>query len=1469
MGNCVSREDLDEAEMRALKAEEMTKFLETQVEDLQRAGYLSARRCQQSERAARALQARLFALQEAGTPVPAAIIEAVKAAAEKHTQVGDELSQAVSSETTDTVMELPSKTILEKLHDRKGRVPRFMEAVKSDGSDRYEVAAIRSKDTANFGGKSVDAYANECQIMHHYSEHVGWRTFEALGTEDGDNQGEKVFHKFSERSYKKIFDAEQRAAALFEEVSDLRDAQKSAREAEARVGELEQEVEALKDGQLTARTAERRADALEDEVEGMRMENQMATQAWEKRAQELEAQVEQLKKDGEVREHEWHSKLACKVFKANVKQVKVQHDVEKLEDKLHHADESIVKAVEAAEPIQKCMVDGDAHALKETIDQLSKVMEMGEAEQQKVYGHFARVIVPFYEAAVAKNKCWQEILNTIRGLIKTMGDHITLRQAKKLFDQLRDAVMIGLDIEKTDPDLIQEICGLLFHYFVQEGAVGNTLQAEIIRRVAKCKAFREFDFTDLSRCIAFADKEDTPENQFFLQRARALLEANEVTEFKNAISNMDTILYFLRYLDREDLALTYKQYQKLQTGTWITKYIEAAKRQYGPGQELVRTTGKDLLSEQDVQDILHQLKEASDHSVGTKTIDGLKSIFFWWAQIMKEKFDLLVLPHQTQVVCLLICLEFIRGQHDGGAALPDAGALIAEIGTGEGKSAVIAMMALYCVTVLKKQVHVCVDDETLVERDFVSLRSLFHKFQDRDGRPVSAQLCVSARRKETHFKYDDSIVTQVSEDCDIVYCEAKHIQSFYTRLAKKGGTDFDKVFKDRILILDEVDALVIDEAPNVPFTYENPELSTFATKVADAIQQSKSSSDLMGMASTPAERRVVRSMENAAKTAAKWELHADYAFDEQAAQYFRVEKGRVNEGAYSLALELKNYVDNFTDHVIYNERLFIMSRPRTFRKYERIVGLSGSVGSHVEREFLQTIYKAEFVKVPKFLTTCRDAVANTPVPQGVHITKNEEEQLAKTCQEAFLNRKKVPVLLIAADRRRASILLEKLQSMAEKAGYRGWDIVRSLSRDLYESNPGQFKENLFQCTQATGKGSAKSFRIAVTDPRGGRGMDYRVTDQDADRNGGLLMVVQRVPKHSRDWIQYLGRTARQDCKGQWMAVLNMEDYRTDMQKFNQSLKSEGAVEQILKWGEHEEKDRIQSTHDDYHRGVRMNELCEEVSERNLLGNNERARTAMVYLCNAYTHMSLRQIDDAASKIEGLDPREVVTEADEVEADGNATPRLGAPFGQGDAAPRSIVVLLDRSSSMDSKDAGRRSRFEVCRDCIMMIFKDHVDAQDMVGLYSFEDKVRESFPLTQKGPNEEKLSSKIKNLPAPHGLTRFYDGVLECVEKLQQSSNGHKFLIALTDGDDNMSNEQPQGQKVVEVLKKGVPGLTLIIITCGTKIQPRTIEVLHQWTSIVQSSGGTAMHIPANRPTQLVDAFARVAEAIDAEGEREI
>merc|ERR1719253_1631637 len=97
----------------------------------------------------------------------------------------------------------------------------------------------------------------------------------------------------------------------------------------------------------------------------------------------------------------------------------------------------------------------------------------------------------------------------------------------------------------------------------------------------------------------------------------------------------------------------------------------------------------------------------------------------------------------------------------------------------------------------------------------------------------------------------------------------------------------------------------------------------------------------------------------------------------------------------------------------------------------------------------------------------------------------------------------------------------------------------------------------------------------------------------------------------------------------------------------------------------------------------------------------------------------------------------------------------------------------------------------------------------------------------------------------------------------------KFLIALTDGDDNMSESQPEGQRATALIKEGIPGLNLILITCGKKIKPNMVEIMEGWTRVVQEHGNMGLYIPANRPEQLADAFAKVAAIIDTEGESEI
>jgi len=76
-------------------------------------------------------------------------------------------------------------------------------------------------------------------------------------------------------------------------------------------------------------------------------------------------------------------------------------------------------------------------------------------------------------------------------------------------------------------------------------------------------------------------------------------------------------------------------------------------------------------------------------------------------------------------------------------------------------------------------------------------------------------------------------------------------------------------------------------------------------------------------------------------------------------------------------------------------------------------------------------------------------------------------------------------------------------------------------------------------TKRLGGASNSRCRITITDMFGGRGHDYQVMDKEANANGGMLVIATSVPDE-REWIQWRGRTARQDRPGQYHVVLNRQ-----------------------------------------------------------------------------------------------------------------------------------------------------------------------------------------------------------------------------------------------------------------------------------------------------------------------------------------
>ena len=170
---------------------------------------------------------------------------------------------------------------------------------------------------------------------------------------------------------------------------------------------------------------------------------------------------------------------------------------------------------------------------------------------------------------------------------------------------------------------------------------------------------------------------------------------------------------------------------------------------------------------------------------------------------------------------------------------------------------------------------------------------------------------------------------------------------------------------------------------------------------------------------------------------------------------------------------------------------------------------------------------------------------------------------------------------------------------------------------------GKVKSIVEQVGQEIEKTS--QWRITLTDYFGGRGQDYRVTDKTANLNGaftcplvnpvsfcedfnaphvpgGLMVIAAHIPVNRREWIQWLGRTARQDKSGQYAIVLDSQDElyikveekntQEDLEGMDARTLGEKMVKDLLEARDEDVEEKLNKLGSTLDRGIKMNELCE-------------------------------------------------------------------------------------------------------------------------------------------------------------------------------------------------------------------------------------------------------------------------------------
>jgi Mg-chelatase subunit ChlD len=117
--------------------------------------------------------------------------------------------------------------------------------------------------------------------------------------------------------------------------------------------------------------------------------------------------------------------------------------------------------------------------------------------------------------------------------------------------------------------------------------------------------------------------------------------------------------------------------------------------------------------------------------------------------------------------------------------------------------------------------------------------------------------------------------------------------------------------------------------------------------------------------------------------------------------------------------------------------------------------------------------------------------------------------------------------------------------------------------------------------------------------------------------------------------------------------------------------------------------------------------------------------------------------------------------------------------------KSVTFVIDYSGSMQAQN-----RIRAAVRGALEIFHSQVNPQDAVSVIVFNSSYRELLPLTTKGEREDdesKIVKTLKSLKYPNYATAFYDALGRALEELEKiESSEHRWVIALTDGQDNSS-----------------------------------------------------------------------------------
>ncbi len=480
-------------------------------------------------------------------------------------------------------------------------------------------------------------------------------------------------------------------------------------------------------------------------------------------------------------------------------------------------------------------------------------------------------------------------------------------------------------------------------------------------------------------------------------------------------------------------------------------------------------------------------------------------------------------PRNVQIITVL---SIIKWYEDKG----DVNLLLAQVGTGEGKSLIICMLAIYFVIYKKQRVHIMVNNLGLLQKDFKNLAKIY-------GAPEFGIQLFMSEESSDKFGIEQNSVT---------YCTRRALEIYYSSNIIKKVLPF----KNTILIVDEVDDLIVSDHPNTTYVQRDNDSDKFK-RYLDLL---RANSNAHCPSNDPLDKWVWK------QTSSAFNNRNNRDYKEVKGKYVLLgERGEMLVNTYCIGLEAKGYLErNFEPSL--KTRYYQLSLPHMFGQYGTIFGLSGSLGSPAELKFLNETYKTFTLTVPSFLDTCNNTQKKIPtlIDDCVYLESSQTSQFNRIARVAIEKCKKVPVLIIlknvTAVKDLQKLILQKLKPRKPIESMDNRYVQILLERDE-TGNKLDYGMIISKAVEKVHDEDSSSiagttipayYTITITDWFGGRGHDYITYDEDVEENGGVLVIVGSIPPNEREHIQWRGRTARSDRSGSIAYILDKTENQAEI-----------------------------------------------------------------------------------------------------------------------------------------------------------------------------------------------------------------------------------------------------------------------------------------------------------------------------------